>query len=124
MHVSTRRDAPVEQADPVNFQGHATVRRVTSIVEDGSVRGFWVSFQPGARTHWHRHTGVQLLLIVEGRGRVQALGEPVRIVEAGDTVSIPAGETHWHGASTDAAMTHVAINLDATTEWLGPVEAS
>lgn len=121
MHVITHRETPVEPADPANFEGDASVRRVTSLVEDGSVRGFWVSFQPGARTHWHRHSGVQLLLIVEGRGRVQTWGEPVREVEAGDTVSIPAGETHWHGAAPDAAMTHVAINLDATTEWLGPV---
>lgn len=121
MHVITRRDTPVEPADPTNFEGDATLRRVTSLVQDGRVRGFWVQFQPGARTHWHRHTGVQLLLIVEGRGRVQSQGGPVRLVEPGDTVSIPAGETHWHGAATDAGMTHVAINLDATTEWLGPV---
>ena len=45
----------------------------------------------------------------------------MREVTAGDTVSIAAGEKHWHGASPDTAMTHVAINLDATTEWLEPV---
>ncbi len=80
-----------------------------------------MSFEPGGRTNWHRHTGVQLLLIVEGEGRVQKDGEPVRVIRVGDSVSIAPGEKHWHGASPESAMTHVAINLAATTEWLEPV---
>ena len=83
---------------------------------------FRVEFAPGARTHWHTHTGLQILLIVEGRGRVQTWGEPVREVHAGDTVSIAPGEKHWHGAARDARMVHLAVNIDATTTWMEPVE--
>jgi quercetin dioxygenase-like cupin family protein len=118
MKIIRERDGVSEQADPANFVGRASVRRLGDLDAAGTARGFLVSFEPGGRTNWHRHTGTQLLLIVEGRGRVQSEGEPVREVAAGDAVSIAPGEKHWHGASPEAAMTHVAINLDATTEWL------
>ena len=34
---------------------------------------------------------------------------------------IEPGEKHWHGAGS-AKITHLAINLNATTRWLEPVE--
>jgi quercetin dioxygenase-like cupin family protein len=83
---------------------------------------FRVEFEAGARTNWHAHTGVQILLITEGRGRVQKWGEAVQEVSAGDTVSIAPGEKHWHGAARDARMVHLAVNIDTATEWMEPVE--
>lgn len=29
----------------------------------------------------------------------------------GDVVHIPAGETHWHGATSNTVMAHTAISL-------------
>ena len=72
----------IERADPANFVGVATVRRLNGLTDGETVKGFWVSFEPGGRTNWHRHTGRQLLLIVEGAGRVQKSGEPLREVTA------------------------------------------
>jgi quercetin dioxygenase-like cupin family protein len=79
-----------------------------------------VTFTPGARTHWHSHERGQILQIVAGRGLVQSEGGPVEILRAGDTVWVPAGEKHWHGAAPDSFMTHTAISL-GTTEWADPV---
>ena len=121
MRIIPSRGSVTERADPANFVGSASVRRLEGLTDTGSATGFWVSFEPGGRTNWHHHTGTQLLLIVEGRGRVQKEGEPVQEVVAGDTVSVAAGEKHWHGAAPDAPMAHVAINLEATTVWLEPV---
>ncbi len=36
---------------------------------------------------------------------------------AGDTVQIPPGELHWHGAAFDAPMTHLSITVGEPTEW-------
>lgn len=121
MQIILKQDGVVEPVEAANFVGRATVRRLGRLDEGGAAKGFWVSFEPGGRTNWHRHTGTQILLIVEGTGRVQREGEPARGVTAGDAVSIAPGEKHWHGAAPDTAMTHVAINLGATTEWLEAV---
>jgi 4-carboxymuconolactone decarboxylase len=42
----------------------------------------------------------------------------------GDVVLIPPGQKHWHGATPDSAMTHIAIveHLDGkSTEWMEQV---
>ena len=75
-----------------------------------------VNFMPGARTFWHAHERGQILQVLAGRGLIQSQGEPVRVIRAGDTVWIPPGETHWHGAAPDSFMTHTAISL-GSTQW-------
>jgi quercetin dioxygenase-like cupin family protein len=42
-------------------------------------------------------------------------------VSAGDTVMIGPGEKHWHGAAPGGIGTHLAVNVDAATDWLEPV---
>ena len=64
---------------------------------------------------------MQLLLVIEGRCRVQKDGESVQEVTAGGAVRIEPGERHWHGATPDGPMTHLALNIDAATEWFEPV---
>jgi 4-carboxymuconolactone decarboxylase len=51
-------------------------------------------------------------------------GEPVRVLRPGDTVWIPPGAKHWHGATPDSAMTHVAVSESqpgSEVRWLEPV---
>lgn len=79
-----------------------------------------VSFTPGARTYWHNHERGQILLVIAGKGLVQSEGEPVEVLRQGDAVWVPAGEQHWHGATPDSFMTHVAISL-GTTGWADAV---
>ena len=107
-----------EPADPVNFTGVATLTRMDGVCEDPAVNVYRVAFEPGARTAWHSHTGPQLLLIIEGRCRLQKEGEPLQEVDTGGVVCIAPGEKHWHGATANAAMTHLALNIDAATTWL------
>jgi quercetin dioxygenase-like cupin family protein len=88
------------------------------------VRAARVTFEPGARTAWHTHPLGQTLHVLSGAGRVQAWGGPVREIRPGDTVWIPPGEKHWHGAAPDTAMVHLAIQeaLDGVhVDWLEKV---
>ena len=80
-----------------------------------------VFFAPGARTYWHRHENGQILQVLAGRGLICTHGEPPRAITAGDTVWVPPGERHWHGAAPDSFMTHTAISLGAT-RWESEVE--
>jgi quercetin dioxygenase-like cupin family protein len=36
---------------------------------------------------------------------------------------IAPGEKHWHGASPGARATHLAVNVNAKTDWLEQVTA-
>jgi quercetin dioxygenase-like cupin family protein len=68
-----------------------------------------VTFEQTARTFWHTHPCGQSLLITAGSGWVQIRGEQAKEVHCGDLVWIPAKAMHWHGAKSDTAMTHIAI---------------
>ncbi|SFI66336.1 Cupin domain protein [Phyllobacterium sp. CL33Tsu] len=83
-----------------------------------------VRFEPGARTAWHTHPLGQALHVVSGKGLVQVWGEPIREIRAGDTVWIPPGEKHWHGAGPDTYMAHLAMQerLEGkAAEWMEKV---
>lgn len=77
-----------------------------------------VMFTPGSRTAWHRHIEGQVLYVAHGAGIVaNEAGERVH-VSAGDTVVIPAGEIHWHGAEPYSHMMHLSLTTGGPTEWL------
>lgn len=83
-----------------------------------------VTFDKGARTNWHKHSGGQILLVTAGEGRYQEKGKEIQILKAGDVVKIPPNVEHWHGAAPDSEFAHISIepNLpDNQTVWLEPV---
>jgi quercetin dioxygenase-like cupin family protein len=67
-----------------------------------------VRFSPGARTAWHHHPKGQTLYVTDGIGLV-ATHDGVQEIRPGDVVHIEPGEEHWHGATPDRFMAHVAI---------------
>lgn len=91
---------------------------------EARVGGATVTFEPGARTAWHTHPLGQTLLVLSGLGRAQREGGSVEEIRPGDIVWFPPGEKHWHGASPNTAMSHVAIaeSLDGTVvTWMEKV---
>jgi quercetin dioxygenase-like cupin family protein len=110
-----------QPADPKSFVGSARTKRLAEAQEGTPVVVYRVEFEPGSRTNWHTHSGAQWLLIVEGRVRIQEWGQPPREVEAGDAVVIAPHEKHWHGAAPGARGVHLAVNVQAQTQWLEPV---
>ncbi|MFZ3584517.1 (R)-mandelonitrile lyase [Loktanella sp. DJP18] len=83
-----------------------------------------VMFEPGARTAWHTHPAGQALIVTAGMGRVQREGDPIEEIRPGDVVWFPAGEKHWHGASPQTAMSHIAVqeSIDGSpVTWLEQV---
>ena len=79
-----------------------------------------VSFAAGARNKFHAHTSDQVLFITSGRGLVTTRAEQVEVGE-GDTILIPRGEEHWHGATADSDFTHISLqSADSTTTQIEP----
>lgn len=83
-----------------------------------------VTFEIGARTNWHKHSGGQILLVTAGEGRYQEQGKEIQVLKPGDVVRIAPDVIHWHGAAPDSMFSHISIetNLpDNSTTWLEPV---
>lgn len=99
------------------FTGDADQRTIHSEVEPRPVRVSFVRFQPGTVTHWHSHSGGQVLHVVEGDGRAQNRGELVIELHHGDTLTASPGQEHWHGAPGATPMAHMAVTIGEVT-WL------
>jgi quercetin dioxygenase-like cupin family protein len=68
-----------------------------------------VHFTPGARTAWHRHPNGQTIYVTAGIGLAQRRGAPIEVIRPGDRVFFEPGEDHWHGATPNGFMTHLAL---------------
>jgi 4-carboxymuconolactone decarboxylase len=120
-HAGTRAST---QGPADYFTGLVRVDPVFAAKEPGRTSGGNVTFSAGARSNWHTHPIVQVLVVTAGVGRVQQWGSEVQEIRPGDVVRISAGVKHWHGAAPDSAMTHLAITeqLDGkAVEWMEKV---
>lgn len=124
MKIFKSGSQPTKKASSDWFTGTVWQDPIVEAPEPARIRALNVSFEPGARTAWHTHPLGQTLYVVTGNGLVGLRNEAPKIIKAGDTVWIPPGEEHWHGASASNAMTHIAIQeaLDGrVAEWLEQV---
>jgi quercetin dioxygenase-like cupin family protein len=91
------------------FTGTVYIDPVATPVGGSRVQASSVHFTPGARTAWHTHPNGQTIYVTEGIGRAQRRGGPVEVIRPGDRVFFEPGEEHWHGASPERFMTHLAM---------------
>jgi 4-carboxymuconolactone decarboxylase len=108
--ISRGGSHPVRPGPAENFTGNARIETLFDARDPSHASGGSVTFEAGARTAWHSHPRGQILIVTAGIGRVQRWGAPFEEVRMGDVVRIPAGTKHWHGASPQASMTHIAIS--------------
>jgi quercetin dioxygenase-like cupin family protein len=120
MRVTRSADTSDEAFDQPTFSGPVT-RRDYGTLEHPRGTALLVSFPAGVRTDWHSHPDGQVLYVVEGRGRVGTRDGEVAEVAAGDLVYAPPDEEHWHGASEEDPVRHLALSF-GDTAWHEPVE--
>lgn len=106
------------------FTGKVTIDMLFLPTELMNISGGKVSFEAGARSAWHTHPAGQTLIVTSGKGWTQVWGGSIEEINEGDVVNCPAGVKHWHGASPNTAMSHIAITGykdGKNVEWLEKV---
>lgn len=92
-----------------NFTGDARYEPLFRSPGPVPFSGASVTFEPGARSHWHTHPCGQVLIVTAGLGWTQCEGEPKLEIRPGDVITCPPRKRHWHGATPTTPMTHIAI---------------
>ena len=117
------------KVNPDYFTGKVLLQELSSIVESQEQKIFHVTFQNGARTKLHTHTGGQTLIVTKGKGSLQMYlksgnGKSKFLIKKtdkinlseGDIVYIPAKKLHTHGSiDKNRVFSHIAINANAST---------
>ncbi|SMO65296.1 (R)-mandelonitrile lyase [Gracilimonas mengyeensis] len=109
MEITKNKSLNSVQGPEEWFTGSVRIDPLFQKKEVTKAAGVVVTFEPGARTAWHTHPAGQTLIIQSGLGWVQREGGPIEEVGPGDVVWFEPGEKHWHGASADKAMSHIAV---------------
>lgn len=124
MEVFPVGSRPSKKTNSNWFTGVAWRNDIVEAPHPSRVTAIRVAFEPGSRTAWHTHPLGQTLYVLSGSGLVGLRNEAPRVINTGDTVWIPPGEEHWHGAGPDTTMEHLAIQekLDGSlADWLEKV---
>jgi quercetin dioxygenase-like cupin family protein len=124
MQIISAGSRPTRKANSEYFTGVVWQDPIIEASEPARVRALRVAFEPSARTAWHTHPLGQTLYVISGIGLMGLRNKAPQTINAGDTVWIPPGEEHWHGASATNSMTHIAIQEElngCVAEWLEKV---
>jgi quercetin dioxygenase-like cupin family protein len=92
------------------FTGDVYLDALAAAPAPARVQGTLVHFTPGARTKWHAHPLGQTIYVTEGVGFAQRRGGPIEVIRPGDRVFFEPDEEHWHGATPNRFMAHIALN--------------
>ena len=121
----TRSDSlQSNQGSAQYFTGSVQVQQLFPASDPSSTSGGRVTFEAGARSAWHTHPFGQVLIVTEGTGWIQQWGGSIEEIRKGDVIWIPAGVKHWHGATPNTSMTHIAIQEQLNgkaVEWMEKV---
>ena len=121
MDITRSGDKPSGIGPEAYFTGRVRIDPLATAPDPGRLVAALVTFEPGARTAWHTHRIGQTLIVTAGLGWVCVEGGARQEIRPGDVVSIPAGESHWHGATDRTGMSHIALQErqdGETTDWL------
>ena len=106
--MQQQQKLPTSKGPEERFTGDVYVDMVVANPDAGfSVAA--VHFAPGAHTAWHSHAAGQALHCTEGVG-VVVTAEEVIVLRPGITVWTPPNQRHWHGATPDNFMVHLAMS--------------
>ena len=114
--ASAQQPASPRPPTPVTANFTGTV----ASLDASDIRSVRFQYAAGARSYWHSHSGSQILLLEQGRGRAQIKGQPIRQLVPGQPIVLPAGAPHWHGAAPDQGLVQIAVNVGGVT-WMEPV---
>ena len=91
------------------FSGDVYIDAVATPSDQSRLQAVLVHFTPSARTAWHTHPNGQTIVVTEGVGLCQRRGGPIEVIRPGDGVFFEPAEQHWHGATHNRFMTHLAM---------------
>ena len=109
MKITRNGSVPSKPGPEAYFTGQVRMDMEFNTEAPARAGGVTVTFEPGARTAWHTHPLGQTVIVTSGLGWARLEGQERHEIRPGDIVWFPPGVRHWHGATDQTAMTHIAI---------------
>ncbi|MCM4154938.1 cupin domain-containing protein [Gramella sp. AN32] len=82
------------------------------IIHDDAELGYNITkatFKANSTLDWHKHSSVQVLVIVDGEAYYQERGKKPTILKEGDVIRCDKDIEHWHSSTKDSDVTYLAF---------------
>ena len=94
---------------------------LNAIIHDDAELGYNITkatFKANSTLDWHKHSSVQVLIIVDGKAYYQERGKDPVILKTGDVIRCPKDTEHWHSSTKESDVTYLALyGGQQPTEW-------
>lgn len=110
--------------NPNWFTGHTYMKDISGTIHSKEQDIYHVYFKSGSKTKLHSHNGSQVLIVMQGKGKLEFFKksgnkkEDFKIkrteslpLNPGDIAYIPKGTLHTHGSANKKLFSHIAINI-------------
>ena len=97
------------KAPNTHYIGEAWLNRLLSADEELNYNITKAMFKANSTLDWHKHSSVQVLIIVEGEGYYQERGKDAIRMKAGDVIRCAKETEHWHSSSKESDVTYLAL---------------
>ncbi|MFN5169276.1 MAG: cupin domain-containing protein [Cyclobacteriaceae bacterium] len=76
------------------------------------------TFKANSTLDWHKHSSIQVLIIVDGEAYYQERGKEPIILKEGDIIKCEKNTEHWHSSTKHRDVTYLALyGGDQPTTW-------
>ena len=119
VEAADRKELPIPLGVDISERFVGTVHRNDLITTDDVYKlpqTNVISFEAGSHSGWHTH-GAMTVVGIAGMGLYQEWGKEPVLINPGDVVQIPAGVSHYHGATKDSAFQQFVIY---DSKWKAP----
>ncbi len=85
---------------------------LNAIIHDDAELGYNITkatFKANSTLDWHKHSSVQVLIIVDGQAYYQERGKDPVILKTGDIIRCPKDTEHWHSSTKQSDVTYLAL---------------
>ncbi|HRJ28886.1 MAG TPA: cupin domain-containing protein [Cyclobacteriaceae bacterium] len=85
---------------------------LNAIIHDDADLGYNITkatFKANSTLDWHKHSSVQVLIIVDGEAYYQEKGKEPVILKEGDIIKCAKDVEHWHSSTKDKDVTYLAF---------------
>lgn len=91
------------------------------IIHDDAELGYNITkatFKANSTLDWHKHSSVQVLIIVDGEAYYQERGKKPIILKEGEVIRCEKDTEHWHSSTKDNDVTYLALySGEQPTTW-------
>jgi quercetin dioxygenase-like cupin family protein len=85
---------------------------LNAIIHDDAELGYNITkatFRANSTLDWHKHSTVQVLIIVDGQAYYQERGKDPVVLKKGDVIKCPKDTEHWHTSTKESNVTYLAL---------------